>query len=736
MNRDSLLDLRERAEERLKKPSIDDVSALSREEISELLHNLHVHQAELEMQNEELRYTQQVLLTARDKYSKLYDIAPVGYCTLDDKGIVRECNLAFCKMLNLGRDKILRKPLGSFVEALDLPVFNNLFRQRKNEAENKIRLKSRDKKAIHVLMRVRHINDNESDAEAQKLVTVSDVTRLHEMSIELKIKGRAIETTMEGVMISDHNNQIFYTNPAFEETTGYKHEDVVGKNPGLLKSGKHTESFYKDMWSTIKKTGRWRGEIWNRRANGEIFPEWLSISTIFDDRHQPIYYVAVFSDITREESIRKRLHQLAYYDGLTNLPNRHLFQDRLKQEIAHARRNNTSFALLFMDLDRFKTINDTLGHATGDHLLVKVSERLKTLLRDMDTISRMGGDEFMILLPSIDSSNDAVKVAQKILGCMQNPFDLAGRQYHVSISIGISSYPLDGLDAESLIKHADIAMYKAKDKGRNTVQLYDVKLNEKINNELSLENELRKALSDDLFFLDYQPQIDSVTKQITGVEALIRWKHPTKGVIFPTEFIHIAEETGLIVDIGYWVLRSAANQYQKWIKRGVDIGLMSVNLSPHQFLQSNLIDNIKLILSETEMPADKLCIEITESAAMPNIEYSVQTLQALRKEGISISIDDFGSGFSSLSSLRKLPIDALKIDRQFIDEIPSNPDDVAITKAIIAMAQTLNLNIIAEGVENESQFDFIKKHGGHEVQGYYICKPASPIEIEKWVSNH
>lgn len=720
--------LRQRAESMVHAPALSEISKLQAHDIQVLMHDLQVHQIELEMQNEELRSSQERLITTRDKYSLLFDSAPIAYCTLDIAGIILECNHTMSEILVRGRPTLLHYPLGSLVVEEDLIALMHLLKQHQHEGEHRLRLKRGDDSIIHAQIHLRPMKVNKVGDPAW-LVAITDITDIHKMNLEIQIQGKALDAALEGVMITNHESMICYVNRAFFDTTGYHKEEVIGKSPKLLRSGKHNNEFYRAMWRELANTGKWQGEIWNRRASGEIFPEWLNISTIYDDWQRPLYYVGVFSDITREETVRRRLHQLAYYDGVTHLPNRHLFLDRLKQQIMQSRRSAAPFALLVMDLDRFKTINDSMGHTTGDLLLLKVSERLSQLLRENDTIARMGGDEFMAILPMVDTVHGAGLVAEKILESMAEPFDLDSRRYHISISIGISLYPDDGLDEESLIKHADIAMYKAKDSGRNTYQQYHHTLNDKLAGRLSLENDLRDALGNNALALAYQPQYELISGKLLGVEALLRWQHPVRGMIPPDDFIGLAEESGLIVDVGYWVLRAAAQQYMLWQENNIDVGRLSVNLSPHQFLQSNLVEQIDSVLRETGMPASALGIEITESAAMPNFQYSIKTLEALRSMKAAIYIDDFGTGFSSLSHLRHLPIDAIKIDRQFIDRLPGNPDDAAITQAIISMSKNLNLQIIAEGVENTEQLAFLRQHGCHAAQGFALAHPMSADEL-------
>ena len=708
----------------------EDTLDLGPEEVRRLVHELRVHQIELEMQHDELRETQVTLAASRDRYSRLYDASPVSYCTLDARGVVIECNLTLSQLLNRERRQLIGYPLARNLPPEDQPILLDMLSNRALTVEQTLRFRSHgeEQKNLNILLKL-HRLDKPDDMGSHWFAAISDVSSMHRLTEELRVKSAAIENTLEGVLITKANGQICFVNSAFEKTTGFTLKQVQGKNPSILQSGKHTSTFYQEMWQAIAREGHWRGEVWNRRASGEIFPEWISISTVFDDERKPAYYVGVFSDITIEERMRERLHKLAYYDATTDLPNRHLFMDRLNQAIADSRRNNRQFALLFIDLDRFKNINDTLGHSTGDHLLVEVSRRITASLREVDTVARMGGDEFMILLSNTDAEKDSQIVARKLLATMADPFDLDGRQYHISASIGISHFPADGTTAEDIIRHADIAMYQAKEHGRNTYHCYTQSFDEKQVVHLDLENDLRHAVRLESLELYYQPQQDLASGNWSGVEALLRWNHPERGLIPTIDFIRIAEETGLIVEIGYWVLRRACQQFLSWRRSGLDVGCVSVNLSPHQFLQSNLIERMRDILGETGMPPDCLGVEVTESAAMPNFQYSVRTLVALREMGVTIYIDDFGTGFSSLSHLRHLPIDVLKIDRAFVSETPGNGDDVAIVRAIIAMARTMNLRIVAEGIETAEQLAFLRQEGCHAGQGYLLSRPIAPEAI-------
>lgn len=694
----------------------------------ELIHELQVHQIELEMQNDELRRMQSHVLAAKEKYSNLYHHAPISYCYLDKHSVILDVNHAMSQLLGYPREKLVRAPLGRFVAQSDLLMFHQILKNEDEDQTLEIRFTHQQGQKLICQLQLRQTQQHGMN-ELRWMATLTDVTQLRSLAQELEIKGAAIDNTMEGVMITDAEGNICYVNPAFESITGYSREEAIGNNPRILNSGKHTQQFYQDMWTGLRHSGKWRGEIINRRASGQEYPELLSITTIYDRFKQPSFYVGIFSDITQEDSNRKQLHELAYFDGLTGLPNRRMFMNELHQELIASRKANEQFAVLFMDLDRFKSVNDTLGHSVGDQLLCEVSKRFKNLIRSTDTFARMGGDEFILLLPNIKHIKNAIAIAQKILNSIEAPFCLEQHDVYTGVSIGISCYPEDGEDVETLIKNADIAMYQAKSLGRNRYQVFNEELDTSLQHKIQLENDLRDALNRNEFELYYQPIWDLKKNQCSGVEALIRWNNPSQEIVPPDEFISVAEESGLIVNIGYWVIRTAAQQYKAWLQQGQEVELISVNLSPLQFSQRDLVERIQVILDETGVPPEKIGIEVTESAAMPNFENSLVILHALREMGVKIYIDDFGTGFSSLSVLRQMPIDVLKIDRQFIDDIPHKDDDVAIAQAIIAMAKTLNFRIIAEGVETQEQYRFLEAEGCDAIQGYLKSKPLTANEL-------
>jgi diguanylate cyclase (GGDEF)-like protein/PAS domain S-box-containing protein len=549
-----------------------------------------------------------------------------------------------------------------------------------------------------------------------------------------EIAKKVIENTNDGIIVTDSNGNILLANPAFEVVTGYSAEEVIGKNPKFLQSGLHNDEFYRKMWKEILTNGFWQGEIWNKRKDGELFAEWLIISSLKDSNGKITHYVAVFSDITEHKRNIEQLRKLAHYDLLTGVPNRYLFTKRLESLIKTSRRYNQQFAILFLDLDRFKNVNDTLGHHAGDILLQKVAQRLKRILRKKDTIARIGGDEFIIILPNLKHIREAIQTAEMIIESLKASFSLNGQEVYISTSIGISFYPYDGEDIESLIRNADRAMYQAKKSGRNHFELYynDLYINDK--QTLKLENALRKALKRNEFVLYYQPQVSTRTKEICGIEALLRWKNPELGFVSPGEFIPLAEESGLINPISEWVLMQACEDLKK-LHLDYPHLKMSINISPIYFQQTEFVRNLQYTIERSNINARFLELELTESTIMPNAQQSIEQLVKLKQLGVKIAIDDFGTGFSSLSYLHRFPIDILKIDQSFIKNLSSYQDDASIVNAIITMAHNLRISVIAEGVETEKQFKFLQKQGCEYVQGYYIAKPLPLNELYEFLQD-
>jgi len=566
------------------------------------------------------------------------------------------------------------------------------------------------------------------------ILSVRETAVLKPFERMLKLASAVFDSTQEGVILTDESVKILYVNPAFTTATGYTAEEAVGRNPRMLQSGWHNNAFYEKMWSSLNETGMWQGEIWNRRKNGAIYPQWLTIRSLLNDQGVVVNYTAVFDDITERKKEEERLYHQTHHDALTGLPNRVMFMERLTQAMADAKRLGLLAGVMFLDLDRFKLINDTMGHNTGDVLLQYVAERLVDCVRDGDTVARLGGDEFTILLEKLDDPTEASAVADKILSAFDQSFSLNGQEFFVTPSIGVALYPHDGDDVESLIKNADTALYRAKEHGNN-YQIYTAAMSGQSSMIFELEKDLRKALERDEIIVHYQPQVSLSSGKMVGMEALVRWQHPTRGLVSPAQFIPLAEETGLIVPIGEYVLRTACKQNKLWQEKGYPPMRLAVNLSARQFQQKDLTTFIRDVLQETGLDARYLELEITESLAMDDVHQAISILHSLKELGVQISIDDFGTGYSSLSYLKKFPIQTLKIDRSFVNDISHDPDDAAIASSIIVMAHSLKLNVIAEGVETASQLNFLRDRNCNEMQGYLFSKPLSAEAFEEMLAS-
>ena len=541
---------------------------------------------------------------------------------------------------------------------------------------------------------------------------------------KLRLAARVISRSGEGIIISDAKGLIVEVNKAFETITGYSRADALGRNPNFLSSGRQDKEFYRRMWQTLHAEGFWQGEIWNRRKNNEIFPEWLSLSAIRDDGGEITHYVATFSDVTEAKANEARIQHMAHHDFLTGLPNRFLLTDRFKQVAAAAERNDTRYALLFIDLDRFKNVNDTLGHSIGDQLLRDVASRLGSIVRGTDTLSRQGGDEFLVLLGEVETPEAAAIVARKLMQVLGEPFLLDGHPITVTPSIGIAVSPEDGTDLDSLLKHADLAMYDAKQQGRNNYQFFRREMNARSLELLLMESDLRQALRKSEFELHYQPQISVSSGRPQGLEALLRWRHPERGLVSPADFIPMAEETGLILPIGQWVLNTACQQLANWRTNGWPELRVAVNLSAAQFRQQDLLTQVEAALAAANLPADALELEVTESILMIDAEGTAKMLNALNAMGVTLAIDDFGTGYSSLAYLKRFSVSTLKVDRSFVNGIGIDGEDAAICSAIIGLARSLRLDVVAEGVETQAQYDWLAKAGCHIIQGYFTGRPA------------
>ena len=561
----------------------------------------------------------------------------------------------------------------------------------------------------------------------------TDITERRQSEIRGRLISTVFENSREGMVILDQDLKVVSVNEAFCKIADLDMQSALGQKPRFIDDLMVTRTGTEILFS-LHNTGYWMGEIVGKKQDGMSYPLWLTLNAVKDDRGQLTYYVALLTDVSDIKRSQEELEYVATHDFLTNLPNRVLFHDRLQQAIARTIRSNSSGALFFLDLDRFKNVNDNLGHHVGDDLLKQVSARLQKVCRASDTLARLGGDEFTLIVDGLSDTGVLDKIAEKILHAFKDPFSLDDYKLEISVSIGISVFPKDSTDVNELIKHADTAMYSAKESGRNTYRFYTQELTTSAFEYFAMEIALQKALERDEFFLVYQPQYDIVTEQLTGVEALIRWRHPDMGILAPGVFIHIAEYSGKIEAIGEWVIREACEQCRRWDAEGLPAFTVSLNLSRKQLVLPCLYRDVHNILEETQLTGDRLEFEITESAILDQKEIAYNNLKELQKMGIKMAIDDFGTGYSSMVNLKQFPLSRLKIDRSFVRDVSRDQNDEAIIRATIALGKSFNLDIIAEGVETEEQRDFLLKEGCHEVQGYLYSKPVLPDAISELIS--
>lgn len=834
-----------------------------------LLHELQVHQIELEMQNEALRDVQIALEESRDRYVELYDFAPVGYLTLSRNGLIGKINLTGAALLGADRAKISHRNFAFFVSKKDrdswhshlLNVLKNddphtfelalqrddgagfygrlecqRFQQacdgavvrialtditQRHFADEKLRESEELLRGSHIIaglgsyvldvttgrwistgmldellgidesyertidgwVSLLHPDDRrmmtdylkkevigkgvvfdkeyriirpndlterwmhgmgklEFDANGHPLKmlgTIQDITEYRLAQQHQRISAVAFQS-QEGMVITDVAGTILQINKAYTSITGYTAEEVIGKNPRILQSGRQDASFYKEMWGAILNKGFWEGEIWNKRKNGEIFPEHLIITAVKNEHGKTTNYVGNLTDITLSREAVDEIKHLAYYDVLTRLPNRRLLLDRLKQALAASERSGRQGALLFIDLDDFKTLNDTLGHDIGDLLLQQVAHRLESCVREGDNVARLGGDEFVVMLENIseqtlEAATQTETIANKILHTLNQPYQLAAHEYRNTPSIGVTLFGNNYQSVEDLLKQADIAMYQAKKAGRNTMRFFDQQMQVNINERAALEKELNSALVNRQFQLYYQIQVDSKRRAV-GAEALIRWEHPERGLVSPNQFIPLAEETGLILPIGKWVLESACAQLKAWQQNDLARHLtLSVNVSAKQFHEASFVSEVQAAVQLLGINPELLKLEPTESILLENIEEAIVTMNELKAIGVRFALDDFGTGFSSLQYLKKLPLNQLKIDQTFVRDLASDSSDQAIVRTIIAMAQSLNLEVIAEGVETEEQQQILQHNGCNHYQGYLFGRPMPIEEFEGSLRN-
>lgn len=559
--------------------------------------------------------------------------------------------------------------------------------------------------------------------------SIQDVTEQRAAETRAGQAHSVFETTSEGILVTDPQQQILAVNGAFSKITGYREDELLGRKPSLLKSGRHDQAFYKAMWTALTTTGKWRGEIWNRRKNGEIYPQLSTISAVRDSSGRLTNYVGVFGDITHHKQSEEGLYELAHTDALTHLPNRALLRARLEQSLRRAERDGGLLALLFLDLDLFKNVNDSLGHPVGDALLQHVADAMAERVRAADTLARLGGDEFVVLMEDLPDPSLAAQLSRRLLEVFAEPFEVMGRQLFITASIGISVYPMDGRDMDTLLGNADVAMYQAKERGRNTYRFFEAAMTAGAMERQELETALRGAMDRQELNLVYQPQIKLLDRSLCGAEALVRWYHPELGQIPPARFIPIAEKLGIAAEVGIWVLEHACAQLAAWDARGFPVPRLAVNLSVQQLERGDLARTVAAILAQAGLDADRLGLEVTESMLVRRDDQVIRNLRALRDLGITIAVDDFGSGYSSLGYLKHLPINRLKIDQTFVDNLTKDPSDDGIARTVIALGRGLGLEVAAEGVETEAQAEFLVREHCSEAQGYLFGRPMTAAHL-------
>ncbi|MGR9115518.1 MAG: putative bifunctional diguanylate cyclase/phosphodiesterase [Gammaproteobacteria bacterium] len=694
-----------------------------------LVHELQVHQIELELQNEALREARTTAELALERYAELFDFAPIAYFILGTDGLIRQTNCRGGLLLGCESRRLTGQHFADSVASEYRLVFKRFLEQV---------FASNDPQHCEIIVKAAEADrwvsiEATADSTCQScLAAVLDISERKRREQELQLAATIYMTLEEAMIVTDENNRIVAVNPAFTQLTGYTAEEAIARPASLLKSERHDQAFYRELWDRLKNTGHWQGELWNRRKNGDEYLVRLSISTLYSDSGDAIRRVAMGYDITEKKRMEEIISKQANIDPLTGLPNRRLFLDRLQRAINKSHREHQKLALMFLDLDHFKVVNDTLGHDTGDSLLRETTERLKSCIRETDTLARPGGDEFTLIMSELDGPASIDRVAQCILQSMMAPFQLKNERCYVSVSIGIALFPDDAGNLEELLKKADQAMYTAKQQGRSRFCYFTPAMQASAESRLRLTNDLRHALADQQIWLAYQPIVELATGAIQKAEALIRWQHPTRGLISPAEFIPIAEDTGMIIEIGNWVFHQAARQVALWRSKHCSNFQISINKSPAQFY-SNSDSPIYWLdyLQQLDLPGDSILVEITEGLLLNASGIVSEKLLAFRDADIQVSLDDFGTGNSSLSYLKKFDIDYLKIDQSFVSNLTANSTDLVLCEAMILMAGKLGMKVIAEGIETPEQRDLLMQAGCDYGQGCLFSRPVSAEAFEK-----
>ncbi|GAB3380521.1 putative bifunctional diguanylate cyclase/phosphodiesterase [Massilia agri] len=656
------------------------------------------------------------------------ELAPaVAVHSVDARGIVRFWNHACAQLFGIPASHALGRPFRELVSHLERQAefdaaIAEIWREGSAPAPRDWHVETAAGRRLW--LHSNHFPVKREGATQQVFCMEVDITGRKQVEENLTSAARVFENAHEGMILMDAEYRVQAVNPAFTTITGYAAADIVGATLASLPWGETETGFYESIWSQLDGNDHWQGEVAAMRKNGERYPAWVALTTIRDPRGEAISYMAMLSDISERKRAEDRVRHQAEHDPLTGLPNRALFLDRMHHALATWRRQRDNFAVLFLDLDRFKAINDNNGHQAGDAVLREVAARLRGCVRRVDTISRLGGDEFVVLLADIGGADQAAHVAQAVMQAVARPVEVGESLFTLSASIGVAICPTDGTDVDTLMHHADVAMYHAKQNGRDSFRFFSPEMNARVLERGVLEQRLRQALDRGEFLLEYQPELEVGSGRVIGVEALIRWRHPERGLLLPHDFLPVAEECGLIVPIGDWVLREACRQARAWRDEGHDV-TVAVNLSDVQFLHGRLLDTVDEALAQSGLAPECLDLEITEGAIMRGDAGLDGIVEALRSRGVQLTIDRFGTGLSSLSSLRCYPLSKLKIDRSFVSDIEHDPVDAALIPAIIAVARSLRLRVIAEGVETAEQLRFLQQHGCDQYQGFYAAGASS-----------
>ncbi len=693
-----------------------------------LVHELQVHQIELEMQNVSLQEARIEADTAKAYYAELFDFGPMAYFTIGRDGMIRQTNFQGEKLLGSARNSIS----GTLFLQHVIPEFQSnylVFLQQIFASEIAQTCELRLQHANHVLWVT--LSATVDVARDTCLVAALDISERKANEENLQLAATVYMALEEAIMVSDSQNQIISINAAFTKLTGYSVAESVGQSTNLLKSSRQDKHYYQQLWQSLNRTGQWQGELWNRRKSGGLYLARLHINTLYNAKGEVLRRIAMYSDITETKRNEELVRKQANIDPLTGLPNRRLFIDRLQQAINKSRRTHAKLALMFLDLDHFKDVNDTLGHDMGDTLLKETAQRLKNCVRETDTLARPGGDEFTVIMTELGELSSVERVAQAILQSMLAPFQLKNERCYVSISIGIAFYPDDANSLEELLKKADQAMYASKNLGRSRICYFTPAMQAEAEQRLRMTNDLRRALLDQQIWVAYQPIVELGTGTIQKAEALIRWQHPTRGLVSPAEFIPVAEDTGIITELGEWVFHEVVNQVAKWRVDFHPMFQISINKSPAQFHNNNdrLLGWFEH-LQRLGLPGGCIAVEITEGLLLDASAIVTEKLLAFKNAGMQTSLDDFGTGYSSLAYLKKYHIDFLKIDQDFVSHISSNPTDMALCETMILMAHILGMKVIAEGIETREQFELLKSVGCDYGQGYLFARPLSAEDFE------